>query len=116
MVDRPDNVPALDELRESDPLPEWWAEETTITCRRYTKQRLDTHRDGRPWDVFLEQLRQSHADPVTMNDIGEIADAVAREANADVDTGELALAVADYLMNEYNLPAEVASEMEGRVR
>lgn len=63
--------PALDEVEELD---DYWTENTTISVQRITKQRLDEHRDGRNWDVFLEQLRREHADPITYNDVSDIAD------------------------------------------
>lgn len=84
---------------------------TTITVTDRVKEDLDTHRDGRPWSVYLEQLRQEHADPITLNDAEEIADKVAQSVESGVDENELALATADYLMSEYRLPAKVAEEL-----
>lgn len=108
--------PPLDEIPEDGDLPSYWAEDTTITVRRATKQRLDAHRDDRPWDVYLEQLRREHADPLTLNGVLEIADHVSDEVDASVDADELALAVCDYLMGEYQLADRVADEVETRFR
>jgi len=87
-------------------------EYTTITVTKRVKEDLDEYRDGRPWSVFLEQLRKEHADPITLNDAQEIADVVGEQVGADVDKSELGLAVADYLMAEYELPRKVAEEMQ----
>lgn len=106
-------LPALDDVEELD---DYWTENTTITVRRITKKQLDEYRDERPWDVFLEQLRREHADPITLNDAQAIADRVAEDIDGDVDAGEVALAVADYLMTEYDLAGKVADELEGRFK
>lgn len=87
---------------------------TTISVPESVKARLDEQRGARPWGAFLEQLRQEHADPITLNDAEAIADHVAERVESEPDTGELALAVADYLMTEYELPRKVANELEGR--
>lgn len=67
--------PSLEDMADSD--ENYWMEDTTITVSRYTKARLDHHRDGRPWDQFLEMLRREHADPLTFNDANEIAEYLA---------------------------------------
>jgi hypothetical protein len=63
---------------------------TTITVREETKQRLDEHRDGRPWDQYLETLRREHADPITINDADELAKTLAAHIDypeqQDLDT------------------------------
>jgi len=87
-------------------------EYTTITVPATVKDQLDEHRKGRPWAVYLEQLRREHADPLTFNDAQSIADHVAKEVGSDVDEGELALAVCDYLITEYNLPEKLAQELQ----
>lgn len=113
--DIPDEVPSLEELGSDDELPPYWMEETTITCARWVKHDLDKHRNGTPWTPFLEQLRQEYADPLTLNDAEEIAEEVKRQVgDSDLDEGELALATADYLMTEYDLPGKVAEELEAR--
>jgi len=92
MAEKPDNVPSLEELGDGEELPEWWRKDTTITVTRFTKQRLNTHRDGRPWDVYLEKLRREHADPITYNGVEEIAEqlknelSMANEPGVEVDT------------------------------
>lgn len=64
----------LPSLTDGDELDDYWTEKTTISVSRITKQKLDEHRDGRPWDTYLEQLRREHADPLTINDVNELAD------------------------------------------
>lgn len=73
MVDRPDDVPSIEEVENTDDLPDWWAQDTTITVSRFVKQSLDAQREGRPWGIFLEKLRREHADPLTVNDVDELA-------------------------------------------
>jgi len=87
-------------------------EYTTITVTERTKERLDEERNGQPWSAFLEELRQEYADPITLNDAEAIADHVSDRVESDVDEGELALATADYLMSEYDLPRKVAEELQ----
>lgn len=79
MGDIPDDVPSLDELGDTDDLPEYWTESTTITVDRWVKESLDRYREGRPWNQFLEQLRREHADPITFNDVDEIAEQLKNE-------------------------------------
>lgn len=74
-----EELPRLDDGEELD---EYYTEQTTITVNRITKMRLDEHRDGRPWDTYLEQLRREHADPLTINDVNELADSL--EASLDL--------------------------------
>lgn len=109
--------PSLDEVEELD---EYWTENTTITVSRYTKARLDEHRDGRPWDEFLEKLRMEHADPLTLRDIDEISDLVA-EQTADLLVSELGDGMTlNYrpVLNRLDdlqaqLPKDVAEELHG---
>ena len=79
MADKPDDVPSLEELGSGAEMPEYWTTSTTITVDRWVKASLDEHRDGRPWGQFLEQLRREHADPITINDVGELADRLDEE-------------------------------------
>ena len=94
-------------------MPREETEYTTITVPKRVKNDLDEHRGGRPWAVFLEQLRREHADPITLNDAEEIADRVVERVDGEVDAGELSLAVADYLMNDTDPPRKVAEERQG---
>lgn len=52
---------------------------TTITVPVDVKESLDEHRDGRPWGTYLEQLRREHADPLTINDVQELARLLSEE-------------------------------------
>jgi len=76
-------------------LEDYWKEETTITVRRMTKRRLDEHRDGRSWDVFLEKLRREHSDPLTINDVERLSEMLAEKredgefVEVDFDTDQL---------------------------
>jgi len=79
-----DTPPTLSELVDTDPDENYWAERTTITVSRATKQRLDAHRDEKPWDHYLEQLRRESADPLTLTDAEQVADAVSGEVELDV--------------------------------
>jgi len=109
--------PPLDEV---DELSEYWTENTTISVSRHTKARLDEHRDGRPWDTYLEQLRREHADPITINGVQEMADILVDELAAEaggpqVDDSDIARAVVrqfDYA----ELANAVADELEARQR
>ena len=93
---------------------------TTITVREETKERLDAHREGQQWDAYLEQLRREHADPVTINDVQELADRLVDELGAaaggpEVDDSRIAADVVrqfDYA----ELANQVADEIEGRMR
>lgn len=85
MADKPDDVPALSEIGDGEDLPGYWSEPTTITIRRYTKQRLDADRDGKPWDRYLEGLRRSKADPLTLSGVDEIADRLNDRLGLDDD-------------------------------
>ena len=107
------------------------------------KARLDHHRDGRPWNQFLEQLRKEHADPITFNDAEAIAETVSDRvkdefgltdfaemyedveepppqpaepvaASGEQDTDEIAEAVARKL-DYAQLANAVADELEGRM-
>lgn len=91
-------------------------EYTTITVMESVKEDLDKERNGQPWSAFLEELRQEYADPITLNDVEEIADRLGERLDGDMGTGDVALGVADYLMTEYNLPEKVAEELEARQR
>lgn len=112
------DAPPLD--ADPDDVGEYWTENTTITISRLTKARLDEYRDGRSWDYFLEQLRREHADPITINDVSELADILVDELGAaaggpQVDDSEIAAAVVrqfDYV----ELASAVADELEGRMR
>lgn len=77
--------PSLDEVGELD---SYWNEETTITVSRYTKARLDAHRDGKPWDQYLEQLRREHADPMTLTSVDEIAERLNKQLTVTLDATE----------------------------
>jgi hypothetical protein len=99
-MDAPDDVPALDEIPDDGDLPSYWVESTTITVDRWVKASLDEHRDGRPWNEFLEKLRREHADPITFNDIDRIADALNRELDAvetSIDEDAVAMSVYEEL-------------------
>jgi len=85
MADKPDDAPALSEIGDGEDLPGYWAEATTITVRRYTKQRLDDDRDGKPWDRYLEELRRSKADPLTLSGVDEIAERLNEQLGLDAD-------------------------------
>jgi len=50
---------------------------TTITVREETKKRLNEHRDGKKWDVYLEELRREYADPMTLSEAEAIAEYIA---------------------------------------
>jgi len=93
MPDKPDDVPSLEELGDGDDLPAYWAESTTITVDRWVKESLDAHRDGRPWNQYLEKLRREHADPITINDVHDLAEVLIRELDtgggSDVDYAEI---------------------------
>jgi len=92
-------------------------EYTTITVRKRTKERLNEHRDGRPWDQYLEKLRREHADPVTLNDMGELADSLEDELSLregfDADT--LAIRVSERI-DYTQLANRVADELHGRMQ
>jgi len=79
-----EDPPTLEELAEN-PDHNWWSEDTTITVSKATKRQLDAHRDGRPWNQYLEQLRREHADPLTLNSVDEIADRL--ESQMDTSGG-----------------------------
>lgn len=117
--DPPKDVPSLDELGADDDLPAYWEESTTITVDRWVKESLDRHRDGRSWNAYLEQLRREHADPITLNDVEEIAEhlkneiSMANEPGVEVDVGRILGRIDDL---ESALPRKVAEEMEGRMR
>lgn len=93
---------------------------TTITVREQTKERLDEHRDGQKWDEYLEMLRREHADPITVNDVEELADLLVDTIGAEaggpaVDDSEIAREVARQL--DYTALADkVADEVVGRLR
>lgn len=81
--------PSLEELGDDpDEIGEYWSERTTITVRRYTKERLDAHREGRPWDEYLELLRREHADPITFNDVESIADALKEQIQPMLESAQ----------------------------
>lgn len=118
--------PALDEVEPGE-AGGYWSEDTTITVSRYTKASLDEHRDGRPWDEYLEKLRREHADPLTLTDAEQIAERVSGELpdaetvtlewddDADLpvpDESSIASAVVDDLVMQ--LPPRIAGELEGR--
>lgn len=87
MGEHPDDVPSLEELGDGDDLPEYWAESTTITVDRWVKESLDRHREDRPWNAYLEKLRREHADPLTLNDVHELADELKNELSMADDPG-----------------------------
>lgn len=115
----PDETPpALDEV---DELDDYWTESTTITVSRYTKAQLDEHREGRPWDEFLEMLRREHADPITFNDAQQIVDFINEEValREGVDADAIASRVSeriDYAHLADRVAENVAQELEGMVR
>lgn len=116
-----ESPPALDEVEE---LGDYWKEDTTITVRRYTKAQLDEHRDGRPWDVFLEQLRREHADPLTFNDAEQIAEyleeqlePIANSASMAADPGVDGSEIARDINNRIDdLETELKAQIEALQR
>lgn len=62
---------------------------TTITVPREVKEELDAERGSRPWGAFLEELRQTHADPITLNDAEELAAFLNEELDVAVDYAEI---------------------------
>lgn len=87
MGERPEDVPSLEELGSDDPLPNYWTKKTTITVDRWVKASLDEHRDGRPWNQYLEKLRREHADPITFTDVEQIADELKNQLSMLADPG-----------------------------
>lgn len=65
------------------------SEWTTITVRKPVKEKLDAKRGSRPWTEFLEELRQSHADPITLNEITDVAEYLNDELEVNVDYAEI---------------------------
>lgn len=109
-----DTPPSLEDV---DELDGYWTEETTITVSRLTKAALDEHRDGRPWDQYLETLRREHADPLTLNDAEDIVDAIknelsmANEPGVDMDVERLFNRLDDL---ETSIPSKTVEELEAR--
>lgn len=117
MSEKPDDVPSLEELGEGDDVPAYWEESTTITVDRWVKESLDAHREGRPWNQYLEQLRREHADPITFNDAQQIVEYIDSEVSLreGIDPEEIAHEVARQL-DYVALADQVAGELEGRMR
>lgn len=75
-------------------------EYTTITVPKGVKEDLDEQRGATPWGAFLEELRQEHADPITLNDAQAIAEEVTENIAAGgvkVNAGEIAERIKDEL-------------------
>lgn len=110
--DAPDgDPPPLEEFDTFNAEDNYWLEDTTITVPRIVKASLDEHRDGQRWAHYLESLRRKAEDPLNLNDAQAIAEHVVENLDGNADEGEIGLAVADYLMTEYDLPAKVAEEL-----
>jgi len=62
---------------------------TTITVPKHVKADLDVERGSKPWGAFLEELRKEHADPITLNDVSELADQLEAELEQSVDLQRL---------------------------